>query len=416
VLSAEATCRNAIGSSILRLCEVKVLDDPLNEFANVQVENLNVTAVPSRITVLPSMQIDKFSAYLAAPYPCKLRVISNGGVRVITFPPARDITPQEQADLQKAAVRAIMECYVRGASIKDLVMHYRWLPNPPFDAEIAQLWQIVVSELTARDDIELLGLGDTVLASARPNDRGVALLSHWSEGAARLEELGLRVNVPEAPGREIRRHVAVKQVQLELRSQLPLSGERAELAFSQAKGRTVLTVNTSEGRAAYDVTAPRMPLPVAVPATARFTPRRLGAQYDARISHHEHEVRSADHEGNLPSLLGGIAQRAIAAAYDFVVRGGGVAETILLARLAAGGATRIERVKVPGARRAFALVGRDGTSRVVDASDLASVREIGHYHERPWFLDSARSGKVFARISADGKHIAVYEITQVREI
>jgi hypothetical protein len=425
-LSAEATCKNDVRGSILKLCDVSVLDDPIQVFTDVQVENVEIRDLPSIITVRPDRI--KLREYLAAPYPCKLRINSNGGTRILTFAPGRAMTPQEVEELDRAVLVANMSCWVVVpdpfvATIGKIL----WRPDPPFDVDIAQHWQVVVSDLTARDSIDLVGLGGRVLASATPNDHGVAVLSHWSEGAARLEEIGLRVNVPDASGREIQRHVAVKQVQLELRSRLALRGEHAELELSRSDGRTVLTVHTSAEHAAYDVTVPRMPLPVAVPEATRFTARRLGAQRDVRISHHEHEIRVADRKGNLLLLLEGIVHQAVAAARDFLfvardedveaydVRGG-VSEKILLARLAEGGVTRIERVKVPGVERALALVGRDGETRVVDASDVTSVRVIGRYRERPWFLDSARSRKVFARISADGKHVSVYEITQVEEI
>jgi hypothetical protein len=412
-LSGQVNYANAVPGSMLKICQVTVLDDPHDAYATLSVS-------AGVITISPSLT----PAYLAAPYPCRLRIVSNGGVRIITLEPAQQITPQEQEKLQSAAIHAkVAKCYMTVVDVPWVIMKKEWLPYPPPDFEIAQIWQMVVSELEPGDSVELLGVRDTPLAVARPNARGVALVSHWAEGPGLLDAVGLGVRVGDLGGRQARRHVAMHQVQLVLRSRLALRGEFAGLEFARSGTRTLLSVRTTAGEAAYDVTTPAMPL---VARAAGGAARGRGAGR-VRVSHHENQVHVADWEGNLLSTLEGIVHKAVTAVHDFLfvlrdedveaydVRGGSLSEKILLERLARGGATRIERVKVPGVRRALALVGRDGATRVVDASSVTDVREIGRYHARPWFLDAERHGKLLARLSADGRHVALYEVTAVRD-
>jgi hypothetical protein len=77
------------------------------------------------------------------------------------------------------------------------------------------------------------------------------------------------------------------------------------------------------------------------------------------------------------------------------------------------GVTRIESAKIAGAKRAVTLCDRSGTNTVVDVTDVNNVREIVRYFRTPWFVDTRRSGRLFAKLASDTKRVSLYEVQWV---
>jgi hypothetical protein len=405
--------------SIFKVCDVAVLEDPLHIFKIVKVGELGTTvrAVLS-------------NAYLANPYPCKLQIVSNGGVRIITLAPAKEITEQEVAQLQGELSVAETLCHALSISVPIKII--KWMqPDPPypFTIENGQIWQAVIAELTEGESVDLLIQG-RVMATAFPNGRGVAQLSLWSEGQDYHDEIGLRLNVSgthPAPAErdERKRHVSVKQSQLVLRSQVAFAGNFEEMAFSEIAGQSILSIRTSDGEVRYDVTVPDFPSLWSSRIGGGLALREVCARYDFNILHEGEELRIVDREGSTLSTIPCPSPGLVAVVRDylFVARTEGVEayklsrqatlERVSVSKLAVEGITRIEPVRIAGVKRALGLIDRTGITRIIDVSDLSNVNEIGRYFHTPWFVEARRSGQMFGKLASDRRHISIYEVQWV---
>jgi hypothetical protein len=359
---------NAAYGTIFKVCDVAVLEDPLHVF---KITNVGAYSTSLRAVVT--------NAYLANPYQCKLRIVSNGGVRMITLAPAKDITPQEKAKLQDEAQLAKKLCHAVSITVPKKII--KWMqPDPavPFTVDHAQIWQVVVAELSRGESVDLL-VDDRTMASADAHGRGVAQLSFWSEGKYQ-NEIGLMLQVlgrqPTSAERDERNpHVSVKQTLLLQRSRVGFDGELDDMSLVRDAGCTLLSIRTSVGEVVYDISLPPFP-------SLRSSRMRAGT----------------------------IARRFIVREGLYGIHLGEEVSGAIMANVAVEGIARIEPVKLAGVRRTVALTDGSGVTRILDLRDPNNPREIARYFHSPWFVDLRRSGRIFAKLAADGKGVSIYEM------
>lgn len=372
-LTAHLLYYNVGFGTIFKICDVSVLeaDDPQHVFKVVKVGTYGATvrAVLS-------------SAYLANPYPCNLQIVSNGGVRIITLPPPKDITEQEKTKLQDDLSTAKKLCYAVSITVPKTII--KWMqpdPSEPITIDNAQIWQVVVAELTNGESVDLL-VHDRVMASAIAGGRGVAHVSFWSDGQEYHDEIALQLNAPgsrpASTERDVRgRHVSVKQTQLILQSRIGFAGDFEDMAFVKNEGRTLLSIRTSEREVQYDVSIPQFPY-------------------------------------LMSSLMRtGVTREAVVRDGLHVFHDGEEAARVVMASVATEGVVHLEGVKLAGFKRAVAVSDRSRITRILDLSDRNKATEIGRYFHIPWFIAARRSGHIFGKLAADGKHISLYDVQRV---
>jgi hypothetical protein len=343
---------NSAFGTVFKLCDVSVLEDPLHVFKVMTVGTYGA-----------SVRATLSSAYVADPYPCKLQIVSNGGVRIITLAPAKDVTAADTAKLAEELKLAKALCQALSITVPKKII--KWMqPDPPEQivVEIAQIWQVVVAGLNQGESVDLV-VRDRVMATAIAYGRGVAQLSLWAEGDQVQDEIGLVLTAPGGGRDQVDRHVSVKQARLGLMSRIGFAGEFEAMELVRDAGRLLLTIRTSEGEVQYDVSRPRCP-------SLESSRRRRGTS-----------------------------------ARDAVERDG-----LLELR------EREAAVKLAGVKRALAVTDRAGITRMVDVSEPGNAREIGRYFHTPWFTDALQSRQTFVKLAADGRHIAVYEVQRIVDV
>ncbi len=239
-LTASVGYHNAASGTVFKLCDVSVLDDPLHVFKVVLV---GISGASVRATVS--------DAYLAAPYPCKLRIVSNGGVRIIALAPAKDKTQADTAKLAEELELAKKLCQAFSIAVPKKII--KWMqPDPPelIDVEVAQIWQAVIAGLNQGESVDLV-VQDRIMATSVAHGRGVAQLSLWADSDL-PDEIGLVLHAAASDRTDLgERHLSVKQTRLGLLSRVGFTGDFEEMTLAKDGGRTILTIQTSEGVVQY---------------------------------------------------------------------------------------------------------------------------------------------------------------------
>lgn len=235
------------------LCKAYVLDDPAHEFALTVNEN-DVTIVP-RFT----------PAYQAAPYPCRVRVVTNRGVRTITLHAPAGLSDAEGKKLDAERLAAHVSCYY-WEKVFTPIEKLRWRPDPPFDAHrYMQFWQIVVRGLEPHESIRVLRHDGVMVMSAMPSRAGVAHLVMTFGGADAPTDLSLEL-LGKHEDDETAREIATQQVSFEHRAELPVVGPLRAMYFEGGARRRRLVIDDAVGETTWDVAS-------AAPAVLRSTSR-----------------------------------------------------------------------------------------------------------------------------------------------
>lgn len=420
-LSGGISYADSVPGSILMISDISVLDDPLGVYANITHDAYFINISPN---LTP--------AYLANPYPCKLRLVTNGGIRIITLAPAKQITDAESKAIGFEAIKAKASCYLAISPLPWSIGKYIWLPDPPPDYDIAQIWQVVVSELGPQDRVELPGARNTVLASAMPNSHGIAQLSQWAAGRTAMKELSVKVTVSAAHAevrtaaleaeRIVKRHVALRQIQLVLRSRIRLD-EKFEFLRLERKGqRPVLSIHAGREVLSYDLRYPRAPSRLPAPASRAISfvgntqsATWLGNTLDVHGSSGKlvEQVKLGSH-----GSVAAVSNQLYVASADglSVINLKGKVERTAITGVPLESGARIGPAKAQGVARAISVTQPRGHVAVYDVSNPHQAQPLAQYAHAPWFLHSDRLGRLFVRLAADGKHVEVYEVHQVAEI
>lgn len=239
---------SVMGVPPAQMCHAYLLDDPQGEFALQFAEN--------SITIIPRFK----PAYTAAPYPCRIRVITPLGVRTLTIPPPAALTNEQAQELDTARLRAIASCYY-WEKVFTPVEKIQWLPDPPFDNRMTiQFWQIVVRGMQREETLRVEGLQDRTLMTARPSQAGVAHLTLMFSGEDAPPELSIELMNAQVKEVEEEREISVQQILFEWRASMPAFGELRALRFEGTDRNRQLVIIDSEREMTWNVTASMAPV------------------------------------------------------------------------------------------------------------------------------------------------------------
>jgi len=362
---------HVFGTPPAALCHARVLDDPEGEFA--------LSINDTKITIVPRFK----PSYLASPYPCRVRVVTNRGVRTITFQPALAKTAAEAEALEQARLSAHAGCYYWEKFFTPLEM-IKWLPDPPFDRErYAQFWQIAVRGLQPDESIRVHARDGTHVMTANPSRSGVAHMTFLFTADRAQPELQLELRGRREESRT-QREVSTQQVLFEHRASLPVAGPVSSMRF-EGSGRNRRLIVTGEDReSAWDISVPVAPSllhSLKIPEAARERPGELVVHGGKRMG---------DAPGrNLLRALAHLTERFGTPDAIGSPRLGGVRETLYV---------RWER-----------------GAKLFDIADGDELREMHTYEEPAWLEGVAMGGKVIARYDRRFDRIDIYVASSSKE-
>jgi hypothetical protein len=237
------------------LCKAYVLSDPSNEFV--------LTTKDGMVNVRPRFQ----PAYVSAPYACRVRVVTTGGVRTITLPPPAAITEAERQHLESFRANFKKVCQLWKDTFTK-IEKVGWGPPRPVERPFVQFWQIVLKGMRSDDTIRVEGLEGETVMTARPSRAGVTHLSLMFPGDRAPSELSLEL-LGQRKESDDAREMSGQQVQFEHRASLPVRGPLRTMRFEgNARSRRLIIVDEDQ-EMTWDVTVPLTPLLLSSSTRAR---------------------------------------------------------------------------------------------------------------------------------------------------
>jgi hypothetical protein len=227
-----------IHSSGLRggVCSARMLDDPLEEFTLSVDRAANMVTVGARGT--PAY------AALTNKYPCKVRVVTTGGVRTITYPPPAPISPERQQQLEKLRHNFDRVCQAWKDTFHEIEWG-GWKPLGPTDGpDWLQHWEVAVHELEPGEWLDVsTSTGERVL-SARASAHGVVHFGAVFDGPRGPEALRM-ARRSEGPFR-VAPIITPLQMVLAHRRTIDVAGDIVSVQFEGTGGKRRLTIVGSE--------------------------------------------------------------------------------------------------------------------------------------------------------------------------
>lgn len=264
--------------ALLRVCEVRVLDDPLGVFS----QGLKWGVEPgNRIWVAVNVDIWSFPpAYWDAPYPCRVLIVTNGGLRIVTLDPPPRLSADEAAALtREIQFQFVNNCYLPKHRIFE---ELEWPINPLLQMRGRYAWQLQVAGLPADQQLQVTDERGESLARFTVNALGVASLSLLadysgegvalrvlrqdahraastrSSGSGDMKDSESDTDVPNAEDAE--QGVVVRQTLLIPRARIDPGGPVAQMALDTVRGASTLVVVTPWLAQEYDVSTPAAPV------------------------------------------------------------------------------------------------------------------------------------------------------------
>lgn len=354
------------------MCKAYVLSDPAGEFT---LETSVITG-SEVVTITPHFKPE----YTANPYPCRVRLITNRGVRTLTFAPPAAITEVESEKVNTLlhSTKKLCAKLKDKFNLPDKVERIDWWydPHPDWQRTV-QVWQIVVSGLRPQDTIRVARSDGLEVMSARPSGAGVTHMSMMFPGdrapsGLSLELLGQQEESDEG------RQMSVQQALFEHRASLPVHGPLRTMRFEGNAHNRRLFVVDADREMTWDVTVPMAP--VLLSSVAR-------AEDDAQdniVVHTGKRVGAA----LTPNIRRALEQLSECAGSHEVVgspRVGGIAETLYV---------RTER-----------------GARLYDISRPEEPREVCVYEQPAWFEGVALGGTLLAHHEPSTGLLDLYAIT-----
>ena len=224
-------------TSAAQVLKARILSDPENGYT-LSVNDNEITVTPRNPPV---------------SYPCKIRLVTDRGVRTITIAPTHALESAESEALQKALLGATLTCFYwekRFTTVEKI----RWLVDPAFHVihEGVRQWQILLLGLDPGSTLTVRTPDGATVATGRPSRSGSLHLSLMFADHNGPPELSLELNRPDnAAAKPI--EVSVRQTLYSLRASLPVQGEMRQIEFKGALHRPQLGIMTDGQTLRWDV-------------------------------------------------------------------------------------------------------------------------------------------------------------------
>ncbi|MGW4770003.1 hypothetical protein ACWEO2_18390 [Nocardia sp. NPDC004278] len=159
--------------ALLSLCGFEVIDDPLGVFRKAVTYDRDSG---NRHWLRVGVPIHALTeTYFRNPYPCRIVVRTNGGIRIVSITPPERLSIERVREMEKEIqIRYVNDCQ----NPKHKIFEEReWRVDPPMDKEGAYVWQIDVKGLGAAEHVRIVDSGGKTLGVAIADTDGAALLT-----------------------------------------------------------------------------------------------------------------------------------------------------------------------------------------------------------------------------------------------
>ncbi len=350
------------------ICTAFILEgsDPLGEFKLVRAD--------AKLTVIPQFKPE----YLAAPYPCRIRVVlSRGrGVRTITLAPAALLTDAQREMLEERRRNFVIVCQKWGDTFRKREWIDFVVPGP-VEREFIQFWQIAVYGLNTADVIRVETRERASILSARPSAAGVVHMSMMMAGTDAPAGVALELDGYREPG-DPTRAMMVQQVRFERVASLPVHGRLRAMYFERDAHRQRLIIADGRSEVTWDVTLPQAPL------FTSSTPYRATSDADPIVVHAGKRV-GAEPTRNLRRALQRFRDQGGCIAAVGSPDVGGIEETL--------------------------YVRTETSATLYDITAPGDPRVIQTYESPAWFEGVALGGKLMAKLDARSSAVVLYAST-----
>ena len=330
------------------LCFVRMLSaDPMGAYA-LEQDGDTVTVRVRTPNNLPS-------------YGCSVRVITDRGVRTITYPTPAAITPERQA-----ALNTLIHNLKRVCQAKRDTFHERenvnWGRDDPIDQlEAIRLWELAVIGMNPSQALTISTPDGRRVLEAHASPRGAisaVLAFHGPQAANGLVLERAEHNRPAS--------LTVRQSTFLKRFAIPHAGQVSGMFFDSSAPIPTLTIVGTDRTATWRMDHKRSPSLV-----------------------HVQSSRNAPSKDASPAAFGDVIRSAH--------------------RLLDAG-WRVHGLSEPprnGARVPFLARRRDETA-LYDVADPDAPRLVQRHFEAPWFENCSSSGTMIARYVAESSEIEIY--------
>ncbi|MEW6736967.1 MAG: hypothetical protein AB1489_37105 [Acidobacteriota bacterium] len=452
-VSSEITFRNAgfnvVGQVPIFACEVELVEgsDPVNQFGPFlkwDNDGVDITIKHTQIK----------AAYKANPYPCQLRIITNGGVRIYTIPPIKILSAAEIEEIiNKVKLGQVVNCHEYQAGHpfwKGSRYNPKWGPRPPEFEKYLQLWDIVITGLSASEIVKVDETNGKQLATVTANNNGVAYISATIPVQQTDTSIGLSLTRQQPRATSIgEKSLTIKQVSAVHTEQFLTSGEVLSFSAGKFQGGPALALTTPQGIYVYDMRMPGFARLVDFQVATQFSGiaplqdgflawgtaglKVIGTK--SAITHTTpvndiafrrqqlyvltpEQVLKFDRDGRISGALRVGRGQNIAVGGDILTLvSDGQLQLFQADSFAALGIHEIRsvqsiltRARINGGCTFYLKQATGGVT--LSISNRGVVTETARFIESPWFEDAIRVGKLIVKLTSDRHAIDVYSLAK----
>jgi hypothetical protein len=256
-LTIDVSAERAAHRLPLFVFEARKFSDPLGVFTVSRRDESAVTAFDVGFDLVDS---SVRAQYFAAPYGCDILLSTSAGARLITLPPL-PLPPADQIERLIDSGANVRDAFCHSRTIRDEIQWtFQGLDDPdPFRSPL-RLARFRFFDVPSTSRFTLFDNVRSRLDRSRPDRQGQLILSAMttaSWGTIAIDE------ATDAVGNEIRvRDFELTIARLERLADIQLPSALCGLGAGRVDGRMTLLCTTEGGEHWFDLTVPRLPLPL----------------------------------------------------------------------------------------------------------------------------------------------------------
>ena len=344
-----------------KLCYAQLLGTSSGDYTHTQKDNT--------VTVTPVRHRTDLGKFVLPAEPCVVFVVTTDGVRIITFPPPLEETPDDIENIQKDTIFARGNC-IRLTKLFTVLDKIHWVEQSTPEGSL-QGWHVVVDNVHGQT-VELQNQQGHLLLTGHATSMGVVQMILLLDEAHATKSMTIRLG-----GRAVEENatlkVSVQQVLFALRSSVNARDPLTQLSFSGARDAQLVALSPTQS-VRWSLKTTGFPvLQQSIPNTTAIS----GALV---------------HTGaNISGVLSSKAQAALRSPWgrrhDYSVLG---------------------TPKVDGAGETLYL-GSETKGTLWNISDPQKPVVLQVFHTAPWFVGTASSGRLLARRSGNSQLVNIYQ-------
>jgi hypothetical protein len=253
------------GTASLKVCEARVVFDPDEQFPlTVSVPSSPSSPFAATVSV-DFRELKPEYIQRPSPYHCLVLIKTNGGARLVSLGVATAASAEAMHDLEGEYAARVVNCKMLVDNFWLYRLNPRWIPDPAPDQGDLHLWQVLVRGLAEQEEVRMLDSDGRVVATGAASRTGDAYVQAVVAPERRGRDVTvLRTSLVDNQGHDRGavhgdRTVQIRQVRLELTSDLPVGEPVSLLAGRYQQSPVLIVVGSSQARL-YDVSTHSQPV------------------------------------------------------------------------------------------------------------------------------------------------------------